>query len=968
MSSVKEISKPCVILAGAGTGKTYTIVEKVKYILENKLFNPEKIVCITFSNEAANNLYTRIKSFSEEEPIIKTFHSFSADLLRKYGEEIGIKTNFSVLSPDDSKILLHKYFGVLPNNCHRYIETISIAKDLGIGVEVVENYLMEQLKLENSSKEKIEECFQNMHLELQNLNFEFDKNKKKEFSEKMKKFSTLNEIKNFITSWKSYEKIKKINNYQDYSDLNLNALDLLRRKPEIAQEFEYVVVDEFQDTNKVQLDFLFYLAPKGNITVVGDLNQSIYRFRGAYKENLNLFKEKFGISDSEVFNLDKSYRSSNKILNVAHKLILNNYSDPTNCFEVFNVNGREGDNIEVYEMKNAKEEARKVVELVENEIKNGKKYEDICVMFRTHQQGRIIKNYLDYKNIPFISVSKESLLKNTNIKLTIDFLKIIFYLSHNRKGGEQAWWDLIYHKGFQEQDLAQIGIFIKKNLNSDCLSKKIFEELGNLDLSSNGKIIAVSLVKQIKKLWDNRSEKVVDLIKEIYSVLEFDGDNKSEMMNLNKFYEIGVNYSLMHYSDLASFVNYLDILDILGIHIDSASTENGGVRLMTIHSTKGLEFDTVIITNLAQKRFPIERVRVNPLLPLKIYPEIKNIVDSFGSDSEEEIKKYSDYHQLLEERRLCYVSFTRAKNKLILTYAKEYGGKKFFPSEFLKEIDYTKNSFIDFSCDVDEKYQEPEVKISSRFSLKNPDKVKVEEKNDFVLSPSALILFKKCQKQFEYKYVFKMPEPRPFAWEEIRLGSFVHLVLEKGVSANLRSEEDFISLAKRIQLDEEWRSVNLDEAVYLIKIFYQRNKNKFNQKSKTEQILKIKIGGLKFVGFADRIDFTPKGIEIIDYKTGRSKITAQNRNFQLGYYAIAAKKFGKVHKITLDMLRDDFPIEFVVDDFGVAKCGRVSFNLNDVENEILQTANEIKNALSKGFVPCSPDKNCEFCEEWVYKN
>ena len=237
------------------------------------------------------------------------------------------------------------------------------------------------------------------------------------------------------------------------------------------------------------------------------------------------------------------------------------------------------------------------------------------------------------------------------------------------------------------------------------------------------------------------------------------------------------------------------------------------------------------------------------------------------------------------------------------------------------------------------------------------------------LSPSALLLFKECQKKFEYKYVYNMPDKKPISWEQIMLGSFIHLILEKGVKENFQTEKQFIDLTKQLHREEQWQNVDLDKAIHLIKIFYIRNKNKYNKQSKTEQFLQMKLGGLNFVGFADRIDFTPNGLEIIDYKTGQSNIYALNRNWQLGYYALAAQKIGKVHKITLDMLQHDKPLEFELDNRGVAHCigaDRISFNLYDIEKELVDAAHEIAYAYENGFEPCPIEKGCEFCQEYFY--
>ncbi len=982
MNPIKKVTGPCIVLAGAGTGKTFTIVEKVKYLVEKEIYSPEKIVCITFSNEAANNLYSRIKPLvGEKEPIVKTFHSFSADLLREYGEKIEVKKDFSVLTPEDAKIVLHKYFRVSPHYCHKYIETIGTAKDLGISVGEIENYLKKKIDIDDLSVDELDKKFNGIQLELENLSLDGDKEKRKFFGERMKEFNNLKELRNFISTWKAFEKIKTRNNYQDYSDLNNNALKLLDENPEIADEFDYVIVDEFQDTNKVQLDFLFALARKGNITIVGDLNQSIYRFRGAYRENFNLFREHFGVSRNEIFNLDKSYRSSNKILGVAHKLILNNYENKSDCFEVFNVDNLDGGDVEVYELKNGKEEARKIVELVESEVASGKKYEDICIMFRTHQQGRLIKNYFEFKGIEFSSVTKKSLFKQKKVKMAMDFLKILYYLKERQRGGEQAWWDLIYQLGFHEEDLIVLGKFIRKHQRSEFLSEIIFNEICSLQLSERGSVLARALVEQLKVLLPESDKKVSEILRRVYGVagLNFDSGNQ-DILDLNKFYDLALNQTAIHYGDLGNFVHYLEILDNLKIDISVSDVGDGGVRLMTSHATKGLEFDTVIISNFAQKKFPIERVTRNSLLPLEVHPELSDLVGLSAEDVENEIREYQRHHQLLEERRLAYVSFTRAKEKLILTYAKEYGKKKIFPSQFLKEIDYQGNTSVKFLIDECENYEEPEIKIKSRG--KRFDKIDFEnglsvsdvgegvgKKKIRTLSPSSLLLFKRCQKEFEYKYVYNMPEPKPVNWEEMKLGSFLHFVLEKGVYYGFKEEREFVDLAKSLHREKDWESVDLNEAEHLVRVFYYRNQRKFNSQSKTEQKLRVKLGGLNFIGFADRIDFSPRGMEIIDYKTGKSQVPVLSRNWQLGYYALAASKIGKVHKITLDMLRHEKPLEFEIDEKGIARCvnsERTWFDLNEVEQELVFTAQEIEKAYQDGFKACARDKNCEFCDEWVY--
>jgi len=563
-NAIKKITGPCIILAGAGTGKTHAIVEKTKYLIENKIYQPEKIVCITFSNEAANSLYARIKSSiaTETEPVVKTFHAFSADILRQHAEKINLKPDFQILTPDQAKIVLYKYFSILPSHCHRYIETIGTAKDLKIGVEEFENYLKTKLKNFQVDEQNIDQAFQNFQLALETNQTE--KEQRKKFLKDLKKFGNLKDLKKFIHAWKAYEKIKKLNNYQDYSELNKNSLALIKKYPEISADYDYFIIDEFQDTNKIQLEFLVAIAPHKNITIVGDMNQSIYRFRGAYKENFDKFKRHFNVQPSDIFELDKSYRSPNTILSIANQLIKNNYENPKECFEIFNIDNRQGENIQVYELKDAKEEARKVVELINQEINQGTKPEEICIMFRTHQQGRIIKSALETEKIPFYSVTKKPLLKQKNIKIILNYLKILNNLKNNKKGGEQIWWDLIYQKCFSDQDLITIGKFLRDNRESENISSLIMTKLKTLPLSENGKIFAKILTQQINHLLQHTDKKVSELLQETYKTLGFNfiktNDKKNKTLpNLGKLYDLTLENITLHYDDLSKFSHYINI-------------------------------------------------------------------------------------------------------------------------------------------------------------------------------------------------------------------------------------------------------------------------------------------------------------------------------------------------------------------------------------------------------------------------
>lgn len=986
-SPIQKTKGPCAILAGAGTGKTYTIVEKIKYLLENNIYQPEKIVCLTFSNEAANSLRSRILAVlkDDKEPIIKTFHSFCADLLRMHGKKIGISENFKILTPEDAKIILHKNFKIQPYYCHKYVSTIGTAKDLGIKIQELENYLEENLKKAGkNSLDEIEETIDDLQFRLKTFYLKNPKRgEKNELYDRLNNLQDLLALGKFLNSWRAYEKIKSLRNLQDYSDLNKNALFLLETSHEIASEYDYVIVDEFQDTNKLQFDFLKLLAPHRNITVVGDLNQSIYRFRGAYKENFDAFREHFKVKDTDIFTLSKSFRSPNSVLKTAHQLIKNNYKNKNECFFVENIHNIEGDNVKVFELKNAKEETRKIVEIIKSELANGIPENEICVMFRTHQQSRLLKKALENNNVPYTAVASKSLFKIPSVKITIDYLRILSSIKNKSNRSEGSWFGIFHSSGFSQEDLIKLGKFLKENKEEKELSMKMLNNPIAIELTEQGKIKLNLIIKRIKDLLQYINKALSEIILRIYGIIglsmeDSEARNKEVFLCLQKFNEFAQEYAETESADIDDFLHHIQIIESLGIEKEAPAIEDSGIRIMTQHATKGLEYKIVIVTNLAEKRFPMERISSNSLIPSELSPELKEMLKPVPeAEKEYIIKEYERENQLLEERRLCYVAFTRAKERLYLTYAKEYANKAHYPSQFLNEISYKSNPEIEFIQDNSESYEEPKPEIKPAISLDsaqetrkmNEDK-KAMEKPKIKFSPSSLLLFDECQKKYEYKYIYNMPEPKPVSWEAINLGSFVHHVIETGIKNLYRTEKDFIVLAKTLQAEEEWDFIDLDEAVPLIKIFFERNRNKYNENSLTEISLYAKISGLSFHGFADRIDFSEKGAEIIDYKTGSSQIPVKARNWQLGFYALAAEeKYGKVHKLTLDLLKKEKPLEFVLDDKGnaiEATSGRMSFNLSEVKNEMLETAGKILECYEKGFKPCPIEKNCDFCNEYVW--
>jgi DNA helicase II / ATP-dependent DNA helicase PcrA len=1040
-----QVDKACVVLAGAGTGKSYTIKQKAKHLVEELGYDSSEILCLTFSNEATNSLKNGMREIinSNVDVNVKTFHSFCADVLKDKGHLVGVKEGFEILLPDDAKIFMHKYLGIAPYWSNRYVHTISTAKDFGISIEDLKKHL-KKLK-DNLPEGDLEEQAINLKIELQTMYL--DKNTKelrdrKKFIQRfLKDFDNYSKFNDFVKAWDDFDKLKKEKNYLDFSDLNYYTLQLFRQFGANKEDYKYVFVDEFQDTNKLQFELIEFIADQ-NITVVGDPNQSIYGFRGSYKESFEHFKKVFNVE--EVFKLDKSWRSPNQILNISHSLIKNNYENEEECINVQNAKAIDGDKVKVIELNNKYEEARFIADLVQTKIDEGIPQEEICILHRTHKQSEEIKKALELKGIQVISAGKVDLLQKREIRTIISYLSILSNLIDRSGTGEQSWWDLFHFQNtLSPEDSVKIGRHLKKYNKHEMpiedqlgIDDLLLNSLSELSLSVEGNKIIQRIVNKLKEITSCSNKPLPELILDIYDIAglnrafshERSIENIESLMNLKKFYELAKNYYTVHEKSLTEFIKYLEMVDSLGVSIDASKILHvDAVRLMTIHASKGLEFDVVITSNLANNRFPVTRTKNEPLIPKELLPDFNAQINNWKEEGladkeiEKKIKEYDKSLQLFEERRLCYVAFTRAKKELYLTFAKSYNDQvdSTSQSQFLDEVNYT--SSCDYIKDEEEKslfiapssnYENYKANIKAQLinsldidnledlkkrlitylvcrdkKIIDNDLISKEElqrhlnkcsenssgikfnSEDLTLSPSALIDYSECPKRFELSKIYQLPQRGTFDSNSsgASLGSFVHKVLELGVKNNAKELDEYKKTAKKLNLEKEWKFININDALPLIDVFWERNKHKIDENSKTELKLPIQIGGFKFFGLADRVDKLEDGtVEIVDYKTNKSAIPPKKRALQLGFYALALQDKGeKVSKLTLDMLKLPKPIEMkIIGDDVIAEIGCTktsNFKLSELKNEIIELANNIKEDYEHSFDCTEDDAPCRFC-------
>ncbi len=588
--AVKETEGPILILAGAGSGKTRVLTIKVAYLISEKKIPPENILVMTFTNKASQEMIERIKKLVGNLatlPVMGTFHSFCAKVLRKEGAVLGLPPGFAIYDEGDALDAIKEAMGNLnipiqKTSPHSVRVTISGAK----------NELLSATEYPQYARGFFQETVAKIYLE--------------------------------------YQKILRNNKALDFDDLLLSVIKLFQTDPTILTryqiQFRYILIDEYQDTNPAQYLISKYLANRHkNICVVGDASQSIYSFRGAdFRNIVNFEKDYPGV---KIFNLEQNYRSSQNILDAAHGVISKNKTHP--ILKLWTQNS-DGEKIEVIEVRNEVEEALFLLNVIASEAKpaspatrvdaGAKRGEqstplsNFAVLYRTNAQSRSLEEQFLKAGIPYKLVGGVSFYERKEIKDVLAYLRLM-----------QNPEDSVSQKRAEKIGKGRLG--------------KVMELYGEIGLRINEystlEFLDLILQKTGYLVYIDDNTEVgkgrVENVKELRSVAE-------EFPNLTDFLE---NVALVEASDV------------------QRKEPTDAVTLMTLHSAKGLEFSIVFMVGMEEGLFPHSRAMLNP-------------------------------NELEEERRLCYVGITRAKNKLYLTHTRQrlYFGKRSnnLVSRFLADI------------------------------------------------------------------------------------------------------------------------------------------------------------------------------------------------------------------------------------------------------------------------------------------
>ena len=604
--AVMHVDGPCLVLAGAGSGKTKVLTERIVNLINNGV-SPYNILAITFTNKAAREMRERVYNSIEEEAnkiFIGTFHSLGLKIVRENASVIGYSNNVTILDRDDVNTLIKRFMKELNLDTEYYpvksiLNKISFAKNEGLSPE------------------------------------EFDKFAKAPLDMAACKV------------YKMYESALKRSNSVDFDDLLILPLRIFKKDKSVLEKyqehFKYILVDEYQDTNMVQYDMCKLLASKyRNLFVVGDMDQSIYSFRFAnYMNVINFEKDN---KDAKVIVLDENYRSTNNILNAANDVIKNNKERKEK--NLWSSKG-DGDKIKYIRCDNELEEASTVVRLTKELLDKGEKPSEIAVLYRTNGQSRVFEEAFLKENIPFKIVGSYFFYNRKEIKDLISYMHLIY---NNNDDASLERVINVPRRG--------IGSKTIERLRSEAsISDKSMFEVVSSGKELGFKNLIIDLTNESK---NTDLVGLVDVILDktgIRKELEEKNDLESEIRleNLNEFKSIALAFQEKGIFSLEEFLENISLVS----DKNEYKEVDDGINLMTLHSAKGLEFNDVFLVGMEEGIFPHNR--------------------SFESESE-----------LEEERRLCYVGITRAKEHLWLMNAKKrtlFGQVSMnFPSRFIKEI------------------------------------------------------------------------------------------------------------------------------------------------------------------------------------------------------------------------------------------------------------------------------------------
>jgi len=620
LAAVRQSDGPVLIFAGAGSGKTRVLTHRIAYLLEDLRVAPERILAVTFTNKAAGEMKSRLQRMvgpTARDLWVGTFHSMCVRILRRDGSRIGIGRSFAVIDDSDQRQLVKEILDDLDYDERQLSAGACLAE-----IDKAKNALIWPEQYAQTKTSFAGERIANVYTE--------------------------------------YQRRLAESNSLDFDDLIVRTIDLLERDKETRekyqQRFEYVLVDEYQDVNAAQYRLVALLAGyHGNVTVVGDDDQSIYSWRGSDYRMILRFEEDF--PGAKTFKLEENYRSTGRILEAANNLVANNRSRAPK--RLFTSRG-EGEAITLYPAATERDEARYVVEKIKSMVRDGSAYRDFVALYRTNAQSRVFEEALLAEGIPYRVVGGVGFYARTEIKDVVAYLRYIVNSSDAlafkrivnvpRRGiGQQTLAALV-----QAANAARVSVG-EAIFSSDLLRAAVPKKLKELERFAE-------LINELRRVAESGgiADVLVAVLERSGYVRELQAEDTHEargrLENLSELVGVARDYEAT--DDAPSLAGFLANVALVS-DLDALDEDASYVTLMTLHSAKGLEFPNVFLTGLEEGVFPHSRTLTEPA-------------------------------EVDEERRLAYVGITRAIDRLFLTYAARralFGNTYAYPkSRFLDEI------------------------------------------------------------------------------------------------------------------------------------------------------------------------------------------------------------------------------------------------------------------------------------------
>ena len=658
--AVMYLNGPLLIVAGAGSGKTKVLTSRIAHIIKSHKAFSSQILAVTFTNKAAKEMQIRVSKLLRKEatglPWLGTFHSISAKILRKHAQAVGLKSNFTIIDQDDQS---------------RLIKNICKAENIDIK-KISPKYILAVI-----------DKWKNKGLYPEDVII-----KKKETLEN-----------NFLSIYKIYQQKLIDLNSADFSDLILHTVKILKNYKEIAllysKKFKYILVDEYQDTNFIQSEWLKYLSASNlNICCVGDDDQSIYSWRGAEIKNFLEFDKIY--PDTKIIRLEKNYRSTQNILNVASKLIENNQR---RVGKTLYTNQEDGELVTLDCFRNVKDEATDISSTIE-EYKKKNSLNEIAILVRAIFQTREFEERFLKVGIPYRIIGGIKFYERAEIKDCIAYLRCI-YQSKDDLSFERII--NVPKRSIGDTTIKNISEFAKlSNSSLEIASRKLIEQN---KIKPKTKVGLVSLLNLLEK-WRYDLKKKINHNKLLQIVLDESGysemlKNKKDIENENKLENIKELLNAMkEFDNLESFLEHVSLATSL-----DQDWESEKVNLMTLHASKGLEFDIVYLPGWEEGLFPHQRS-----------------IEEKGENG------------LEEERRLAYVGITRAKKIAKISFSMN----RFYQGDW---IDSIASRFVD---ELPDEY----IKKNNSFTSKDEDDFEFNQDIDFeneIRSPGWLRYQKKLK-------------------------------------------------------------------------------------------------------------------------------------------------------------------------------------------------------------------------------